>query len=229
MVHQQRGGANSMACHSHHHGIGICDDPVTDNLNLNRRTMTGRAYLHRSRSKTVSTTPCENNRNEPLDPTVVDNCRINKRKCNQVRLCSQSNIPRLEYSELRSTQASHTLNEADHLNGNSVLSNTNTCTDSTRLGNISSRLIGRNRSRTTTIKCGQSPQQTSSKVINNNLIVTNPSMKRGKRTLSSTQIEREKSDEKNIKVLKKHTVLRSLSPLLLATGSRTKRTASNTK
>lgn len=43
-----------------------------------------------------------------------------------------------------------------------------------------------------------------------------PSAKRNKRTLSSTHIEREKSDEKNIKLLRKNAVaLRTLSPLMV--------------
>lgn len=43
-----------------------------------------------------------------------------------------------------------------------------------------------------------------------------PSVKRNKRTLSSTHIEREKSDEKNIKLLRKNAVaLRTLSPLMI--------------
>lgn len=42
-----------------------------------------------------------------------------------------------------------------------------------------------------------------------------PSVKRNKRAYS-THIEREKSDEKNIKLLRKNAVLRTLSPLLMA-------------
>lgn len=46
-----------------------------------------------------------------------------------------------------------------------------------------------------------------------------PSVKRNKRTLSSTHIEREKSDEKNIKLLRKNAIaLRTLSPLMAASN-----------
>lgn len=215
MVHQR--GTTNLLSHTH------CIDEQS-NDNLAGKTLNRRIHLHRSRSKTVSTTPSENNRCD-MDPTTLENCRISKRKSNQVRLCSQPNVPRLEYTTERRT-AQSIFNETDHLNGNVM--DTVAGNDTRKLNNISPRLIGRNHSRTTT-KCNPI-QQSCSKVAVTNTLAVNTSMKRGKRTLSSTQIEHEKSDEKNIKVLKKHVVLRSLSPLLIATGStRTKKVASNTK
>lgn len=157
-----------------------------------------RSHLHRSRSKTVATNVCDNRCD--LTTMATDPLRICKRKTSQVRMCSQAP---LELIERRSPYT-----DADLLNGNVL--DTTPCTESTTVTTLTPRIICRNRSRTST-KCTQS---TGVKVAN-----TNTSIKRGKRTLSSTQIEREKSDVKNIK-LKKHAVLRSLSPILVASSAR---------
>lgn len=163
-----------------------------------------RSRLHRSRSKTVATNLCDN-RCESVDPL-----RISKRKTSQIRGCAQSNVTSLNQIDRRSPYT-----DADLINGNIL---TAPCTESTT---VTPRIICRNRSRTSTTKCVQSSSSTCgmNKTNNNSTIPPNPSMKRGKRTLSSTQIEREKSDEKNIK-LKKHAVLRSLSPILVTTSAR---------
>lgn len=160
-----------------------------------------RSHLHRSRSKTVATNLSDNRCD--LTAMVADPLRICKRKTSQVRMCSQTP---LDPMERRSPYS-----DADLLNGNVL--DTNVCTESTTVTSLTPRIICRNRSRTST-KCAQS---TCSKLANN--MAANPSIKRGKRTLSSTQIEREKSDEKTVK-LKKHAVLRSLSPILVASSAR---------
>lgn len=160
-----------------------------------------RSHLHRSRSKTVATNMSDNRCD--LTAIPVDPLRICKRKTSQVRMCSQ--IP-LDPIERRSPYS-----DADLLNGNVL--DTTVCTESTTVTSLTPRIICRNRSRTST-KCAQS---SCSKMVSGT--VANPSIKRGKRTLSSTQIEREKSDEKTVK-LKKHAVLRSLSPILVASSAR---------
>lgn len=160
-----------------------------------------RSHLHRSRSKTVATNVCDNRCD--LTTMATDPLRVCKRKTSQVRMCSQAP---LESIERRSPYT-----DADLLNGNVL--DTTPCTESTTVTTLTPRIICRNRSRTST-KCTPSP---CSKVANNT--VANISIKRGKRTLSSTQIEREKSDEKIFK-LKKHAVLRSLSPALVASSAR---------
>lgn len=162
-----------------------------------------RSHLHRSRSKTVATNLSDNR----FDLTAIpaDRLRICKRKTNQIRMCSQTQLDPMERKSAYS--------DADLLNGNVL--DTTVCNDSTTVTSLAlaPRIICRNRSRTSS-KCTQS---TCSKLINST--VANPSIKRGKRTLSSTQIEREKSDEKTVK-LKKHAVLRSLSPILVASSAR---------
>lgn len=160
-----------------------------------------RSHLHRSRSKTVSTNLCDN-RCE-ITTLTTDPLRMSKRKTSQVRLCAQ-------VTPLDTVDRRNPYTDADLLNGNVL--NTNSCNDSTTVASITPRIICRNRSRTST-KCAQSSSQCSK------MIAATTSMKRGKRTLSSTQIEREKSDEKTVK-LKKHAVLRSLSPILVASSAR---------
>ncbi|XP_055318667.1 tyrosine-protein phosphatase cdc-14 isoform X2 [Sitodiplosis mosellana] len=167
-----------------------------------------RSHLHRSRSKTVATNLCDN----LSTMSTVDPLRISKRKTSQVRLCSHANVsPSLETANRRGP-----FTDADVLNGN-VLDTSAACTERTTVTTIIPRIICRNRSRTST-KCALSPIPCS-KAISGCSTMASTSMKRGKRTLSSTQIEREKSDEKNIK-LKKHAVLRSLSPILVASSAR---------
>lgn len=169
-----------------------------------------RCHLHRSRSKTVSTNLCDNNSSR-CDPTTISTDQLlSKRRNKHVQLCPPANVSPLASAELINTHSSSFTN-ADLVNGNIL--NIIPCTDSTK---APPRIICRNRSRIST-KCAQ-PQILCNKTNTSGTIV-NTSMKRGKRTLSSTQIEREKSDEKNIK-LKKHAVLRSLSPILVASSAR---------
>lgn len=123
------------------------------------------------------------------------------------------------------------LTEADRLNGNVV--DGVSCTVRTSTDVSPTRLLQRNRSQVNSRylahhqqsqqpSASQSPQSTNKITIQSNLI------KRGKRTLSSTQIEREKADEKSVKVLKKHAALRSLSPLLVTSSRTAKKNASTT-
>lgn len=172
---------------------------------------TQRNHIHRSRSKTVSTNLCDSSRCDLATVSITDPLRMSKRKTSQVRACLQTNVPQLDAIDRRSPYI-----DADHLNGN-VLGTTQ-CTESTTVTTITPRIICRNRSRTST-KCTPSQTLCSKAIVGTTTCVAGTSVKRGKRTLSSTQIEREKSDEKNIK-LKKHAVLRSLSPILVTTSAR---------
>lgn len=175
---------------------------------------TQRNHIHRSRSKTVSTTLCDGNRCDLATVSITDPLRISKRKTSQVRTCLLANVSQLDAIDRRNAQTA-SYNDVDHLNGN-ILASTQ-CTESTTgTTAITPRIICRNRSRTST-KCTQS--QTPCSKVTIGVCTAGTSVKRGKRTLSSTQIEREKSDEKNIK-LKKHAVLRSLSPIIVASSAR---------
>lgn len=177
-----------------------------------------RSHLHRSRSKTVSTGPCDCNTYKThvrLDLATMStnaNTRNSKRKTSQIRGCSQhvcaTQMP-LEMSDRRGANE-HSFTDIDLINGN-VLDNS-PCTNSTT---ITPRLMCRNRIRTTTTTATTSGATAAGKCsYKANATAANTLMKRGKRTLSSTQIEREKSDEKNIKLL------RSLSPILVASNAR---------
>lgn len=205
-ISMQRSGNLSCASVLTPHSHCIDDQPVAKSQ---------RSHLHRSRSKTVATNLCDN-RCDLTTATTNDPLRITKRKTSQVRLCSHANIS----SPLEATGGDRRspFTDADVINGNVL--NTTPCTASTTTTNtVTPRIICRNRSRTST-KCTLSPAPCS-KIITGacSTVASSMSMKRGKRTLSSTQIEREKSDEKNIK-LKKHAVLRSLSPILVASSAR---------
>lgn len=206
VVHQRIANMSGTTLqHSH-----CLDSSVHDHLT--QKCVTN--HLQRNRSKTVS---CEiaNNIKNDVGLSMNDHCQLNKRKTGQNRSYTQTK-----------------LTEADHLNGNIL--DSITCTDASTVNNInnnnnnniSSRLLNRNRSQTTATRfVSQSQQQSCSKAATNTLI------KRGKRTLSSTQIEREKSDEKNVKVIKKNAALRSLSPLLVTSTRSSKKIIStpNTK
>lgn len=176
---------------------------------------------HRSRSKTVATTLCE--------PTKCDvnaiSLRNSKRKTSQIR-CSGPSTARHHQSVADRANAhfNHTFTDIDVLNGNvlectnSTITTTTAAAATTTSTTITPRIICRNRVRAST-KCAQSPSpcnRLSAAAAAAAAAAANTSMKRGKRTLSSTQIEREKSDEKNIK-LKKHAVL---SPILVASSAR---------
>lgn len=169
-----------------------------------------RSHLHRSRSKTVSTSLGDSTTSRCDSIVATTNpLRLSKRKTSQVR-CPQSSVVQLQSMERRPAQTD-SFTEVDLLNGN-ILDNT-ISTDSTT---VTPRIICRNRIRPS-IKCTAQSQLPCSKVISGSVSTT--LIKRGKRTLSSTQIEREKSDEKNIK-LKKHAVLRSVSPIIVASTAR---------
>lgn len=176
------------------------------------------ARNHRSRSKTVATSIC--------DPTKCEMnaipLRNSRRKTSQIR-CGGAVTAHHDSN----AHFNHTITDIDVLNGNALQStvctnSTTTATSATTSTTITPRIICRNRVRAST-KCSQSPSPCN-KLSNVHATLAaaaaaaaaNTSMKRGKRTLSSTQIEREKSDEKNIK-LKKHAVL---SPILVASSAR---------
>lgn len=170
-----------------------------------------RSHLHRSRSKTVSTSLGDSttSRCDSIGAVTTNPLRLSKRKTSQIR-CPQSSVVQLQAIERRPAQTD-AFTEVDLLNGN-ILENT-ISTDSTT---VTPRIICRNRIRPS-VKCTAQSQLPCSKVISGPVSTT--LIKRGKRTLSSTQIEREKSDEKNIK-LKKHAVLRSVSPIIVASTAR---------
>lgn len=113
--------------------------------------------------------------------------------------------------------------DADHLNGNVVEGLPCTARD------MPARLLQRNRSQVSSRYIGPQPQlQASHSPQATKTAIANHLIKRGKRTLSSTQIEREKADEKSVKVIKKHAALRSLSPLLGANTRSAKKAAAPT-
>lgn len=168
------------SCHSHHNN--------QQTVKTQRTHLLSHGINCRGRSKTVSTNTnsnqlISNNNNTIGNPSLLSNDTKNSRN-------------------------STTINEIDRLNGN-VCTNLDTIGSARAVISQTRRIIGRNRSRTTISdpKCTHLQQcvtKTSASILN-----TVPSVKRGKRTLSSTQIEREKSDVKNIKVLKKKQVQNS--------------------
>lgn len=118
---------------------------------------------------------------------------------------TRSKVVTRRVHERSSSERLYSLDSADFINGNSV--------------DNSSSDIGESRHPHCTIR-------TRAATVNSNRTIdaTNeqPSylptessylLKRGKRTLSSTRIKRDRSDEKNVKLLKKHSVIRSLSLL----------------
>lgn len=201
MVYQR--GSTNVQCHSHCMDEQASGFPSGKTVNISN--------VHRSRSKTVST-PVEITSNELETVATGSNCRMSTRKNSQVRVCSYQNIPCMDFTDRRSNE-SHVFCESD-FNGNNIPDVATRCK---RVNNASLRLLVRNRIRPIT-KCAQSAQ-TCTKAANSNATAVNPSMKRGKRTLSSTQIE----------PLKKHIVLRSVSPLLIPAGNKTKKNSTSTK
>lgn len=202
MEHQR--GTTNVQCHSH------CMD---EQLATPSGKTVNPSNLHRSRSKTVST-PFEIAASNELETVATEsNGRMSTRKNSQVRVCSHQNFSRIDFTDRRSNQL-HVFCEADYLNGNNIPDAATRCS---RVNNASLRLLVRNRIRPT-IKCAQSAQHCT-KAATSNATAVNPSMKRGKRTLSSTQIE----------PLKKHIVLRSVSPLLIPAGNKTKKNLTSAK
>lgn len=202
MVHQR--SSTNVQCHSHcmEHASRFPSEKTVNPPNV-----------HRSRSKTVST-PFEISYNELETVATESNCRMSTHKYSQVRVCSYQNIQQMDFKDRRSNQSHVLFCEADHLNGNNIPHAATRCK---RINNASLRLLVRNRIRPTT-KCAQSAQ-ICTKTANSNANAVNSSMKRGKRTLSSTQIE----------PLKKHIVLRSVSPLLISSSNKTKKNSTSTK
>lgn len=155
----------------------------------NMLTMSSKAkcqtHPHRSRSKTVS---CD------LHKCHAHDALIKRRTC-QHTVAGKSQLL-----------------DADRLNGNVIEGVPCTARD------IPTRLLQRNRSQVNSRYMAtpqpQQQPQTSHSSPSNKAAIANHLIKRGKRTLSSTQIEREKGDEKSVKVIKKAAALRSLSPLL---------------
>lgn len=193
MVHQRGSCASSAIPSSISHCLN--NNQTHSHLTHHQPPKTSRAHLLstncRGRSKTVS---------------VNANCASSQ-------LIGQNNnnnpLTSISTADAKSGRQAATITDIDRLNGNA-------CTNLDVLGsggrvvvNQTRRIIGiRNRSRTTIndTKCTHL-QPNASKLSNCSNTV--PSVKRGKRTLSSTQIEREKSDEKIIKVLKKKQIQNS--------------------
>lgn len=169
---------------------------------------------HRSRSKTVATTVCD-----ATTKCDVNSLRNSKRKTSQIRCSGSTAAHHQSVSDRANAHFNHTFTDIDVLNGNAVQCTNSTMTTTTATATTTStitpRIICRNRARAST-KCAQSPSPCNKLSVAAAAAAASTSMKRGKRTLSSTQIEREKSDEKNIK-LKKHAVL---SPILVASSAR---------
>lgn len=201
MVHQR--GNTNVQCYSHCMDEQASLFPSGKTINPSK--------IHRSRSKTVST-PFQITSNDLETVATESNGGMNTRKNSQARVCSYQNIPRMDFTDRRSNQ-SHVFCDADRLNDNNISDAASRCKT---VSNVSLRLLVRNRTRPTT-KYTQSVHLCT-KAGNSNATAVNPSMKRGKRTLSSTQIE----------PLKKHIVLRSVSPLLIP-GNKTKKSSTSRK
>lgn len=150
-----------------------------------------RNHLSRSRSKTVTgTEECKSINRNPLKITDEDVLNGN------IGICNDQYDPRekLRRSSMRNYTRTAILNDI------ACGIPTTDGIDRDNNNKLKSSNIGE-RDATTIGTCGV------------------PSVKRNKRTLSSTHIEREKSDEKNIKLLRRNVVaLRTLSPLMVASN-----------
>lgn len=196
----------------------IVDDHLDNQFHQNHRPRYHN-HLHdnksRNRSKTVSetTTATTTIGRTVISPmTLTANCSpdVDDNSCEFLKSAMDS-IGNRKKSRTQKTTA-NALDNADIANGNICISLPRT---------VVKRSLSRFRTRTTA--CASNIEQCTTNMLSSQPsgssklnVLTNikPLIKRGKRTLSSAQLEREKSDEKNTKLLRKHVASRSLSPLL---------------
>lgn len=175
---------------------------------------------NRSRSKTVSDAQLMG-REDKQFTTNANAC------ITQADVCS-GDVLKNTLDCIASSKKSRNHKTTSNVLDNAGITNGNICIN-LQPRTVTMRSLSRFRTRTAVIS--NSNEQTASNVLppshsqstnSSKLSVLSnikPLVKRGKRTLSSAQIEREKSDEKNTKLLRKHAASRSLSPLIISSSS----------